>query len=309
MTKFALFPVLLFLFFSAKAQDRIININHDTIQCTVLSINNEQISYELKNPDGSVTVKYMNLPEVSEYTSRIQPENKLKPRMQKTSKPEKVWCLGLNIGGSTLPWYLDSFQSSASMPDYYSKLKTGFHINTSAHYMINGFLGLGVEYSFFMTSYSGTMPTQVSPSINLMESEKYRQYSNYLGPSVLFLQHLDQRRKFILSESLSAGILFFRMEDQNTYPYIDNSGYTDITNNSLLTASSLSGKLSLTAEYRLFRNVSVGIGSDYIMCSIKKANFETKGPNETSSSMENQELTKAIKLSRIDYSFVLHFLF
>ncbi len=313
MNKYTLLPVFLILFFSTKAQDRIISMNHDTIHCKILSINNDRIRYELTNTDGSVTGKFMNLSQVVEYTRFSQRGNNSKPHKLKTSKPENVaanfWCLGLNIGGSTMPWYFDNVQSSSAMPDYYNKLKTGFHINTSAHYMINSFWGVGAEYSFFNTSLSGSIQTQYSPSLFLMISEKYHQYINYLGPSVLFLQHPDVQRKFILSESLSAGALFIRLEGQSTYPNVDYSGYTDVINNSLLTGTSLSAKLGLTAEYKLYRNVSVGLGGDYIWSLLKKASFESKGSNNTSSSTQNQELTKAMNLSRIDYSFVLRYHF
>jgi hypothetical protein len=313
MNKFALLSFFLFLFLGTKAQDRIISISHDTIHCTIISINNERIRYEQKNMDGSVTGKLINLSQVAEYTRSAQPENNPKPRKLKTSRsvnvPEDLWCLGLNIGGSTMPWYLDNVQSSAALQDYYSKLKKGFHINAAAYYMINGSMGLGAEYSFFNSGFNGILQSPYSTSIYLMIPERYRQYLNYLGPSVLFVQHPDIRRKFIISESFSVGAMFVRLEDQNTYPNVDNSGYTDITNNSLLTGNTLSAKLGLTAEYRLNRNVSVGLGGDLIWALLKKASFESKGTNNSSSSSENQELTNAMNLSRIDYSFVLRYHF
>jgi len=313
MNKFALLPVFMLLLLTAKAQDRIISIQHDTIDCTIVSINNESIRYELKNKDGSVTGRFMNVSQVAEYTRSPQQENSLKPQKLKIKKQVKAlenpWSLGMNIGGSTMPWYFDNIQSLADMPDYYNRLKTGFHINTSAHYMLTGFLGVGAEYSFFETSAGGNLPTQYITSMFLMVSEKYHQYMNYLGPSVLLVQHPDSRRKFILSESLSAGVLFFRLEDQSNFPNIDNSGYTDIKNNTLLTANSLSAKFGLTAEYRLFRNISVGLGGDYIWCSLKKANLESRGSNNTSSSTKDQALTNAMKITRIDYSIVLRYHF
>jgi len=313
MNKFALLSFFLILFFSTKAQDRIISMNHDTIHCTIVSINNDRIRYELKNKDGSLTGKFINLTQVAEYTRSAQPENNRKPLKQKTPKPVNIlgkeWCMGLNIGGSTMPWYFDNVQSSVAVPDYYNKLTTGFHINTNAHYMITGSLGLGAEHSFFVTSSSGSMLTQYNQSTFLMVAEKYRQYINYLGPSVLLVQQIDTRRKFTLSESLSGGLLFIRMEDQGTYPTVDNSGYTDVTNNSLMTGNALSAKFGLTAEYRVNHDVSVGVGGNYIWCLLKKASFESRGPNNTSSTTKNQELPDAMNLSRIDYSLVLRYHF
>jgi len=310
MNRFALLPIFLLLVCTTKAQDRIISTNHDTILCKIVSINNEHIRYELTNKDGSVTGKFMNLSQVMEYTRSVRQEKNSKPGKPKLSKPvstsENKWRLGLSIGGSTMPRYFDN--ASDAISDSYKKLKNGFHINAGAHYMLNNSWGIGAEYSFFNSSFSGDMQTQYSPTEFITISEKTRQYINYLGPSVLLVQDLDARRKFTLNESLSVGALFIRLEDQNTFPNVDNSGYTDVTNNSLLTGISLASKLGISAEYRLCRKVSVGIGGDFIWCSLKKANYEEKGPNN-SSSVNNQELTNAMHLSRIDYSIVLRYHF
>lgn len=313
MNKLALLPFFLLLFFSAKAQDRIISIKSDTIYCTIISVSNERIFYNLKNEDESVTGKSIPLSQVAEYL--ISPQSVKKTNMGKQQRqksghrPETPFCLGLNAGYSTMPWYLDNFQSSSTLPDYYNKLKTGIHIDASAHYLVKDFLGLGVEYSFFKTSTSGSISGESSSSIYIMESEKYHQYVNYLGASVLFQQHLDVKRKFIFSESLSTGIMFLRMEYQNTYPSCTQTDYTDIANNMLLTGNSFSGKLGLTAEYRLFKAISVGLGGDFRYCSLKKASFKSKGSNNINYSSNDQELSKTMKLSRFDYSFVLRYYF
>ncbi|MBP1675816.1 MAG: hypothetical protein H6Q20_375 [Bacteroidetes bacterium] len=313
MNKFVLLPIFLFLFFNAKAQDRIISINHDTIYCSITSINNERILYEIKNKNGSVTGKFMNLSQVAEYTRSPQVKPNSEACKIKTSKhvdvPENLWRLGLNIGRSTMPWYFDNFEPMSAMQDYYDKLKTGFHVNASAHYMINSSIGVGAEYSFFNTNFSDDIPTEYSTSIFYMVSEKYNEYIHYVGPSALFVQYLDIRRKFILTESLSAGALFIRLEEQSTYPNLYSSGYTDVTSNSLLTGNTLSAKLGLNAEYKLLPHVSVGVGGSFIWASLKKANIESRASNNSSSSAYNQELTNAFNLSRIDYSLVLRYQF
>lgn len=314
MKKFALLPLYLLLFFSAKAQDKIISINHDTIHCTILSVSNESILFELKNNDGSVTGKVVPLSQVVEYYRSQQPEKNSKMSEPVTPKAayirENPFCLGLNIGLSTMPWYFDNYQSSTAIPDYYNKLKTGFHINANAYYKIRDFLGLGVEYSFFKSSIEASTPTEsYYSSIFIMQAEECRQYINYLGASVLFQQHPDAQRKFILSEALSAGVLFLRLEDQTRYPNVSQSGYSDISNNMLLTGDSFSAKMGLTAEYRVFKTLSVGLGGNFIWCSLKKASIESKGSNYSSTSSDNQELPYPMKLSRIDYSFVIRYCF
>jgi hypothetical protein len=312
MNKFALLPIFLLLFFSMKAQDRIIKIDHDTIHCRIVSIDKEHIMIEVKNRDGSVTGKTLRLSQVAEYSSFPQLKNKSKTSRLKVSKPEKVpvnvWSLSLSVGGSNMPWYFDKLETAA-MPDYYNQLETGFHINTSAHYMVDSFWGVGAEHSFFNSNISGSIPTQYSSSLFLMVSEKYRHYINYLGPSLLFMQYVGTQRKFILSETLSVGAMFVRLEGQSTYPNVDNSGYHNATTNSLLTGNSLSAKFGLSAEYRLNRNVSVGLGGNYIWGSLKKAYFESKGPSEYTTTSQNQNLPNPLNLSRIDYSVILRYQF
>ena len=314
MHKSALLTCFLFLFLSlsTKAQDKIISIHQDTIHCKIVSINNECIVFELKNKDGSVTGKIMNLSQVAEYSRSSQPVHDSKSSERKLLRsvnvPDNFWCFGLSGGGSTMPWYFDNLQVS-NMPDYYAKLKTGFHINASAHYMMDGFWGLGAEYSFFNKSFSGSMPVQYSQSLYIVTQEKYRQYINYVGPSVLFVQQLGLRRKFMLSESFSAGALFVRLENQATYQNVDNSGYTDVANNSLFTGNTFSAKFGLNAEYRVDSKVSVGLGGSYVWALLKKASFESRGSNNHSSSSENEELSPAMDLSRIDYSIVLRYKF
>ena len=300
MNKFALLPFFLLLFLNTKAQDKIISINQDTIHCKIVSISKDRIMYELKNKDGSVTGKFMPLSQVAEYSSSQQQEKNL--------KRDKL-CLSLNAGLSTMPWYFDNFESSSTLPDFYNKLETGFHINASAHYMIKDYLGLGVEYSFFKTSTSGNLQEENPTSVFFKVPEKYRLYINYLGASVLFQQHLDAKRKFILSESISAGGLFFRMENQITYPNVNQSIYNDITNNSLIIGNTYSGKLGITAEYRLFKHVSVGLGCNYIWGLLKKASLEVKGSNDYYFSTDEQEFSNTMNLSRIDYSFVSRYYF
>lgn len=300
MNKYALLSLFLVLFFGTKAQDKIISINHDTIYCKIESISKDRIIYEQKNNNGSVTGKLMSLSEVAEYSIFHKPG--------KSSRIDKV-SLGLNAGISTMPWYFDNDPSTLIKPDFYNKLKTGFHINASAHYMINDYFGLGLDYSFFKTSTSGNTLVENSLSVFIMEPEKYRLYSNYLGASVLFQQYLDAQRKFTLSESFSAGVLFFRMENQITYPYVNQSTYNDVSNNMLIIGNTFSGKLGLTAEYRLFKDVSVGFGCNYLWGILKKASVEIKGTNDSYFSADNQDLSNALNLSRIDYSFVSRYYF
>lgn len=310
MNRFALLPIFLLLFSSLKAQDKIISTTHDTIQCRIVSIDNERILYEVKGKNGSVTGKFIDLSQVANYTRSPTSNNNTKQHLQRRTRPvivpDHVWNLRLNVGKSTMPWYLDNIQVVNSMQNYYNKLKTGYHLNSSVIYMTTNNLGFGLDYSFLYSSFNGSIQTPIATSMYVTTTERFNQYIHFFGPTAIFQQNIDVNRKFTFSESVSVGALFIRMEDQNTYPIIDQSSYTDFTVNTLLTSFSLAAKIGITAEYRLSQNVSVGYGAGFIYGSFKKANLEMRDSN-TSISLKNQELSNALNVSRFDYSLVVRY--
>ena len=313
MNRFTLLPLFLLLFFSLKAQDRIISTTNDTIQCKIVSISNERILYELKEINGSVTSKFIQLSQVSEYTNFTPIKNgeKLagKRSTNSTNAPEQAWTLRVNVGKSTLPWYLDDATSDNATEAYYKKITTGFHINTSAIYLATNNLGFGIEYSFFHSSFYGSITYPFALSMYGLATEDFNQYIHFLGPTILFQQHLDFKRKFVVSESISPGALFYRLEDQITFPTIEQYVYSDYSTNALLTAFSLAAKVGLTAEYRLSQSISLGLGTDAMYGKFNKANVDVQDSNHYTTSLTNQRLSKKIVVSRLDYSFVLRYQF
>lgn len=309
MNKIALFFFFLFLFFKTNAQDHIVSIKHDTIRCKITSITKDRINYEVKGSNGLITGKFINLLDVAEYT--LMPQTRTERKLQKlrTPLPDNLWNVSLSIGGSTMPWYFDDFDIYYMPQDYYDSYKRGFHVNASAHFLLNNSTGVGIEYSHCNSSFEGVLPTQYISSIYLMVSEKNRHYINYLGPSVNFRQLLGANQRFLLSETFSTGVLFYRLESQTTYPEVTNSGYTEINSNLLLHGTPLALKLGITAEYALRKNLSIGLGGDFFGSLLERASFESKSSNNNSILAQNQQLSNSFNLSRIDYSLVFRYHF
>lgn len=312
MNRFVTLSIFLFLIFSLKAQDRIISTTHDTISCRIVSIDHERILYEVIGKNGSATGKFINLSQVAIYTRSTPTTNysKLHPQRNKRpiNVPEHAWNLRLNVGLSTMPWCWENVQADNTMQDYYNHLNMGYHINTSVIRMITNNLGLGIDASLFNSSFNGNIQSPINTSIYATVSEKFNQYVYFVGPSVLFQQNMDVKRKITVSESVTAGSFFLRFEDRNSYPIVDPSGYTDYTVNTLLTSISFAAKIGLTIDYRLTQNVSVGLGGGLTYGLFKKANLEIRNPNN-SLSFKNQELSQPLDMSRIDYSFVVRYQF
>ena len=300
MKKLSLFFVLLLSVSILKAQDKIITLGGDTINCKILSVGGERINYEQENTDGYIVGKSITVEQVAEYI-----RSKSRP-----SKPEQPWLIGISSGISHLPWMLDNIDSY-DIPDYYNDAKTGFHINVSTHYMVSNFFGAGVEYSFFKSSYDEIYQTVIDPHYPTYTnySEKLRQYMNYVGVSGIFQQHLGKGRKIRISETLSGGGIFYRAEEQAATLVPLYSEYSTITANQLTTGFTWAGKLGLSVEYNLLPYLSVGLGGNLFLTWLKEIDAEAKNSNGEHESVKGIKLEESINLSRIDGSLVLRFHF
>lgn len=310
MEKILCLTLFVFIFLNSNSQDRIVCINQDTIHCTILSVGKDRIMYELHSQDGSLLGMSIPLSRVESYSrsslkQKKTSESHLKAFDVAVTRNRQLWRVGLDVGGSFMPQYYENLRSLFDLQQYCSNLKSGYHISANGHYMVREVWGVGVEYSFFQSEASGRVPILLNAPIFVNVSETYRQYINYLGPSVVFQHDIDTQHQFIFRESISTGVMFFRLENQVTYPYSDGVIYNDLVNNMLLTGSSFAVDFSFSAEYRLSPVWSVGLGGSFIVSSLKKVDYEAKNSNSQYSSVKDQELSKALNLSRFDYSFVV----
>ena len=311
MKKLSLFFVLLLSVSILKAQDKIITLEGDTINCNILSVGGGRISYEQKKTDGSIAGKSIAAEQVAEYIRTPQPTMSSTGISQvRTSTPKHSWLIGISSGISHLPWMLDNIESY-EIPEYYKDAKTGFHINVGTHYMISSFFGAGVEYSFFKSSYDEISQTVIDPHYPTYTnySEKFRQYMNYVGVSGIFQQHLGKGRKIRISETLSGGGIFYRAEEQAATLVPLYSEYSTITANQLTTGFTWAGKLGLSVEYNILPYLSVGLGGDLFLTWLNEIDVKAKMSNGEIGSMKGVKLEKSMNLSRIDGSLSLRFHF
>ncbi len=314
MEKIVLISLLLLAFISTKAQDNIVTTNNETIQYKIALINKKRILHELNVSESITDQQLAQGSEVREYYCSNQSLQTLKSEESEAlTTPYYRWCFGLNIGLSTMPWLLENYLFESDYPNVYKNLNTGLHANINAYYMISNLLGIGAEYSFLLTNITNrsykknSYRNYYSTFINV--EEKCRQYINYIGPSFLFQQYLGKQKKISIRESLSAGKVFYRLENQTTYPKYYDYTYRDINYNSLMTGNTPGAKTGIAVEYKFSQRISIGLSSDFIWCGLETADFETNGYETYNYSDENVDLDDPLNLSRIDYSIVLHYTF
>ncbi len=295
----------------AHAQDKIITINQDTIQCRIMSIGAGKISYEQETGKGYMHGQSIPIDQVVSYFRMSQSKSTF--FSERTKRP---WLFRFNPGGSWMPWLLEDV---ADESNYGDKLSKGFHLNASGHYLLTPFVGVGIQYSFFHSKADGEYPINMSSypySMYTTLSQKEKQYINYVGPSIIFQQFLDKNKKFKLSETLSTGVIFYRAESQAStmlpgysYSYPYSSSYSTYSSNTLTTGRTLGATLGISAEYFLSPSISIGLGGDFLLGWFKKVDIKLKDSNKNTTTLNGAELDNSVNISRVDYSLGLSFYF
>lgn len=311
MQRLFLFCSFIVLATMVSAQDKIITVEQDTIECRIVSIGTENINYE-QEVDAYMVGKSIPLEEVATYF-RL-------PQSTKNSffqSPERPWLLRFNPGGSYMPWLLEDTKENFRFEENFDK---GFHLNASGHYLFSKYLGVGLQYSFLYSEIDGVFPSQrivINPNYHfyLIESEKRKQYINYAGVSFISQQFLDRNKKLQLSETLSGGIITYRNESQIYSEFPERSYYYGYGKNTLITGETFGASIGLSLEYYLSPIVSIGIGGDFFFGLLKdsEADIEHKSTYDhyyyDYYQPVHYELDNPIKLSRLDYSLSLSFHF
>lgn len=324
--------MLIFLFFvslaAAKAQDKIITIKQDTIECRIVSINAERISYEQKTSDKHVVGKSILISDVLQYFRRGKLDSFgdiIDHEKTKRERPEHCWLFSLQGGLShSLTDYSDfknfmlNYGSSASgADDYIRKLENGYHINTSLHYLLTTFFGLGVDYNLFYSASKGEFWVQGYGGMNLplynnVELDE-RLYTHFAGASVLFQQFPDRNRRIKISETVSPGIVLYRGEsrdnelqtywgDNDTY-YGEPPQYYDQAN-SVTKSTTFGAKGGLSIEYVITPQLSAGLAGNFMWAKLHKVSVKS-----SENDMKDQKLEKPLDISHIDYGFTVRYNF
>ena len=295
--------VILFMYLTLSAQDKIITTKGDTIDCRIVSLSNNSIVYEQHADKKLVSGKTIALSDVAEYF-RESTEQPFSSR-----KVEKPWLLSVVIGGGHMPWLLENVSEESAGNSDYKKFDDGFSLGASLHYLITKNIGFGVQYSFFTSQVKSNAFTMIEQSYPIYSnsSDRERQYINYGGISVIFRQYLDTNNKFSLNETLGGGLLLYRGESQSSVYFPYATGLTNVSTNSLATGNTIGGTLGISVEYKILPCLSVGVGGNFMYGKLSKINGQYQTSQGGSQRFTNEKLDDPLKLSRIDYSLVVRF--
>ena len=322
--------ILLFLMSlpaTTKAQDKIVTTGKDTIECRIISVGSERISYEQKTSGTQVTGKSIAISDVLQYFRAGKPAGNVGFYQPKTSrqKPERRYLFSLQ-GGLTHSFSdFDDYRmtlttagvSPSEASDYISKLKNGYYLNAGFHYLLTTFMGIGAEYTFtqsasegeFLINGNGGMNVPVYANASIHE----KLYTHFAGPSVLFQQFPGRNGKIKITEILSPGIVRFRGESRgneyqiywgNNDHYEGQPPYYYDHSNSLTTGKTFGAKGGVSLEYCFTPQLSAGVAANFTWAKLHKASVKSLNYHE-----EDQELDKALSVSHFDYGLTVRYNF
>lgn len=314
--------LLIFLLFlsltAAKAQDKIITITHDTIQCRIVSINAARITYEQQSSDNHIVGKTISTAKILQYHHVGNPDD-----LGDGNEPRWLFSLQGGLAHSLIDYsdykyfLINNNNSVSETNDYFGKLENGIHVNASLHYLVTSRFGIGFDYNFFHAASKGEFVTKNTGQSNVplyakMELDE-RLYTQFAGASLLFQQFADKNRRIKIKETISPGIVLFRNEsrdnqyiiywgDRNYYSGQPNQYYNQI--NSITHSNTFGAKGSLSLEYSLTTQLSAGLAGNFIWADIDKVTVKY-----ALSENKDKKLENPINISHIDYGFIVRFNF
>ncbi len=310
---------------AVNAQDKIITVQNDTIECRIISVNDGRISYEQKFSDNRIVGKSIATSDVLEYlrSGKNSSRNIFMSRQREIPEHRLLFSLQSGLTHSLTDYnnlknvLVDQGNPASEIDDYFKKLNNGYHLSASAHYLLTPFLGVGADYSvayfsskgdFLVRGYAGmNLPTYV----NFKMDEKL--FTQFVGPSVLFQQLVGNSKKIKLSETIAPGLVFFREETRgNSYQiYWGEDGYYNgeapqyyNVSNSLSTGNTFAIKGGLSVEYRISPQLSAGVAGSFTWAKLHKLSVKN-----STGQINDQKLENDVDISRIDYGFVFRYNF
>jgi hypothetical protein len=188
---------------------------------------------------------------------------------QEAVLPHLFW---FEIGGGIS--YLTQHQEDATksmtmqgMPDelandYYSSLRTGYHLKAELRHAVNGPFSMGLQYRFFHSKASVYSTFDPQDGIHLYYGEvSERIFVNYLGAD-LVAQNIFHGHAVKINPGISAGLSFYR--DENVLilsPY-------------LIKGKSFAFEPSLEMEIPVTRSISVAIAGSWYFSRLRKVSVD-----------------------------------
>ncbi|SHJ09859.1 hypothetical protein SAMN05444280_11110 [Tangfeifania diversioriginum] len=282
-------------FLSSSAQDRIITISNDTIDCKINRVSAQYIHFtqftrEVKTK-SSISRRDVKSWQVSDAEKS---ENSFTSNVFQTER----WRFSITGGGGyRIASTKESRRNlenqgipSSEIDSYFKQLKTGVKTAGQIHYMFWENCGLGVDYQFHHSSGSLHGAVDSGDTYTFIYGKFTDNiYTNYVGLS-LYMQHRINP-KFKFYGQVSSGLTLFREESVIIYTPL------------LITGKAYGGNSEFGLEYFIGKKISVALCAGFFQSTISKIKVNN-GDNIQDIKLEKEQMEG---LSRVDLGAGLRF--
>lgn len=290
---------LLFIFmflcfgFAGKAQDKIITIQGDTLDCKIKKLTKTTIYFDRFIQNVKMSGE-LPLSKVSSYA--IEDKVATSPQTKKKHLDEHP-RFRFGLGGGLGYLYVSSKKSEeelvnsgftkAEAHSYYKGLKLGCLGSADLTYLFSPYWGLGLKYKFFNTSSSQKGFIDPHDMYNIYYGKVSENiYVNFMGISYYAQTWIGTLRKFKFNSSVSMGMATYRNES------------SILNSNLLITGNSFATDTNIGVEYFVRKNISFGVDLSGFFSTLKKCNI-TDGTNSTTTNLDADQYEN---VSRLDLS-------
>lgn len=279
-----------------QAQDQVITLKNDTINCKIISAGSRYIRFDVEQ-NGIVSKKKMNSWEAKgllygENKSLAMNRNPLLYRWRISASGGLGYLVGDTDQGRK-----DAAQQGLTdqeIDDYYKQIMWGWQTGANVHYFVRPDLGIGLNYRLFSSGADVWATFDPQDGVNLYHGKLVENmYVNYVGPSVFSQYFISPNQKLLLTGSYSAGMVFFRDET------------TMLESNLLMKGKAFGMTATVGLEYLLSSHVALGFDLNAFASNIGKLTVD----NGDSSATVNLEDENRQNLSSLDCSVGLRFYF
>lgn len=300
MKKLLLLLVLSAVYITAAlSQDKIVTLNHDTIDCKITRVSNTTIYFEVTNKGIRSSAK-LPVNSILSYTRNEMSPVKAESTLYNNPFPRLRLGLGGGLGYLTASskeaeeYLVNSGLAPDLAKSYYRDLRTGLYAYGDLIYLFTPSYGAGLKYKFFDTSGSVEGFFDPQDGVNLIYTTYSEQiYINYAGASLYFQQFIDKKKSFRVNSQISIGLATYRNEAEYLNGYL------------LLTGKNIGMDTSLGLEYFLSGNISAGADLGLFYSTIRKMKM-TDGTSTMDLVLEKGNYEN---LSRVELSVGFRFYF
>lgn len=277
---------------SLSAQDRIITLTNDTIDCKINRVTRSDIYFDVITQGVTTTGKIPLTGIISYSVSPVQTSG----QDYRVVKSGSTGTLRLGLTGG-MGYIISSSEvaeesivslgvTEQKARSYYKDLKTGWYGSAEATWMFNHRYGAGLKYKFFNTNASMEYFFDVG-DINIYYSD-YREniFVNYAGVSIFYREPIGKGGNFSLYSSYSMGVAFYRNESEIFYGNFLIAGKAFGVDGSLGLEYHITPLISAGAELSIFtatiRKITVTNGNVTETMDLEKENFENLSRAEAS---------------------------